>query len=403
MLSKVIKLISSSFAGQIINLLVLLVIARLVLPNVYGSYTVSLIIVTYIVNFASAKYQHAIFTLNDQDADKLVNGARIFCFLISIICAISLIVVNSIFEIWSNIIWYELLLIGLAGYFSSINLFYYYLAIKRERLKSVITSRVLSPLIGGSIMLLLVYTFRNSTSLLVGYTITLFIANIFISNKFCSFKLVDLIDILKSNIKLPALLLPSGFLETMNASYLIFATSANFGPEGVAYVGMYLRLIASPQGMVSTAISDTLRNEFAKITTVEKSVKLFFRALFFLLLIASFSSLGIYLFTHFGLVRVLGSNWEQAEVVFYSFIPLFFATFIVSPVTSILYVRDGQKYDLLLQITLMLMLAFYHFQYNAESIQEFVIGYSLVMTIKYLLELALCYRCLVNRTALTTQ
>lgn len=386
MLSLAIKLISSSFVGQFFNLLVLIIIARLVAPESYGIYTIALVLVTYIVNFATVKYQHAIFVLDDGEAEILVNGARIFCALISFISSLIIILLNYVFSFWSGLHWIDVFLIGAAGYLSSTNLFYYYLSLKREDLKNIIKSRMLSPMIGGAFMLLIVYLMKSPTSLLVGYVFTLYIANLFISNEFSLVDYKSIKKILVKNIKFPAMLLPSGFIETINASYIIFATSSFFGVESAAFVGMYYRIIAGPQGMVCSAISDTVRNEFSKLKTRRVSLELFIKVILSLFLLSIVSSLVLFLFVKYLLVIVLGNEWSSSDLVFYSFMPLFFVTFLVSPITAVLYVRDGQKYDLVLQVFLIIMLILYQLTFNSGSLSEFIFGYSIIVSIKYCLE-----------------
>ncbi|MGR6860402.1 lipopolysaccharide biosynthesis protein [Aliivibrio salmonicida] len=398
MFKQIVKLISSSLSGQAINLAVFLIMARLILPIDIGTYLLGLTVTTYILVLASAKYHHAIFVMDEGDAEVLTFGSKYSCAFISLLSVVTLTFINQCFNLWPSLSVVNIILIGMAGYFSATNLFYYYLALKKNQLNKIMYSRTLSPLFGGVVMISLAWFFKTSEALLTGYVFTLFLANYFIFPRNCKWiGFGYFFDLLKRNKQFPVILLPAGMLETLNASYLIMAVTSIFGVESAAYIGMYYRLVASPQGMICTAVSDIYRKKVAQLSEQgeeQNLIPFFFKSLVYLSILSLFASIGLYVFSIYGIDLILGDEWSNIKQVFISLIPMFAVTFIISPVASILYVREGQKFDLIVQVVFIMLLFVYHFLAGNKDLNDFVFGFSLIVIIKYMLELFFCYKCI---------
>jgi O-antigen/teichoic acid export membrane protein len=399
MIKQIIKLISSSALGQVITLAVLLSVARIVDVAVYGDYLVMLTIVTYIVVIASGKYHHVIFILNQSDAEYLASKIKYFCFLLALFSTVALFFLNKIFELWPEVSPKEFLVIGICGGLSANYLYYYYLSVKKNELRKIMKSRLISPLLGGVTMLLLAYFVSTSFSLLLGTLVTLVLSNYYLSISQKSPSSTNLFLILKDNKKFPLFLLPAGILETINASFLIISVNYFYGLEAAAIIGMYYRLIASPQGIICSAIGDIFRKRILELkSNVEILKKFYIKTLFILVLFSLLASFLFYIFSLYGVELLLGSKWKSSKDIFIIFIPVFFISFIVQPISSILYAANGQKFDLMIQILLSLMLLFLIFSHNQKSLADFLAWYVLVIMLKYFLELYFCSRCIAKST-----
>lgn len=393
MLKDVFYLTFSSFIGQLINLVVLIFVARLVTPDEYGIYTICLTLVGYVVVVASAKYQHAIFSSSAKESEVLTAGSQFFAFFLSTL-ALAMLVVLRATGIWSQIPVSYFPLVGGAGYLSGISLFFYYLALKKGDFRKIIYSRIVPPLGSGAVMLLLTNLGYGVPGIFIGYIIGLIIMCICLGfPSSINVGVSELKDVLVSKKKFPQTLLPAGVIETFNASFLVLTSLQVFGLEMSAALGMYYRVILSPQGMLSTSIGDAFKRKISNQESKKVALEIFKKNLFILTLGAIVGAISIYIFSYFGLTILFGEKWAYAGSLFRWMIPLFFASFIVSPLSGILYIYNGQHYDLYLQILLAAGSCVCYMLFKNQP-QAFIISFIGISIIKYILELYLSYSCM---------
>lgn len=396
MIKDVVSLASSSVFGQIINLLVLLVVARVVSVDAYGGYAVCLTLVGYISVLAGAKYHHVVFTGTKDEATKIVTGNCLFTTLLAGLGFVGFVVAKYFFYKLGEVSLVDILLITISGFLSASNLFYYYLCLREDRLKTVFYSRLIPPLVGGIGMVASAYWIGSRTLLVFFYMITTAVAFYILRRKIVSqWTVSEVVSILKKYKSFPIFLLPAGALEVFNSSFLLLATADLFGVQASAAFGLYLRLVGSPQGLIVSSVGDTIRKKIVSLP-VEQHSRILLRTGVALLGVALLGSVAIYLFSVYGLVPLLGSKWEYAGQYFLWMLPVFICSFVVPSLSVTLYVYDGQKYDLALQVITALMygLIYYFFKHDLKL---FVMGFVSANCFKYVLELLLCAKCLKDR------
>ncbi|MGE9746025.1 lipopolysaccharide biosynthesis protein [Bdellovibrio bacteriovorus] len=393
MIRDIVSLASSSVVGQVINLLVLLIVARIVSVDVYGGYAVCLTLVGYVSVLAGAKYHHVVFTGSKEESSKIVAGSYLFTCLLSVVGFVGLIFAKFFLNKLSEVSLVDLILITFAGFLSASNLFYYYLCLREDKLKTVFYSRLIPPLVGGFGMVSAAFFIGNRTLLVFFYTVTTLVSYYILKKNFVSkWSIPELISILKKYKSFPLFLLPAGVLEVFNSSFLLLATADLFGVQVSAAFGLYLRLVGSPQGLIVSSVGDTIRKKIVSLPKGHHS-RILLRTGIALLGVALLGSVAIYLFANYGLVPLLGSKWGYAGQYFLWMLPVFVLSFVVPSLSVTLYVYNGQKYDLFLQVITALMYGLIYYWFKSD-LSLFVLGFVTANCIKYIVELLLCVKCL---------
>lgn len=393
MFKDVFSLASSSVLGQVINLCVLLCVARLVSVETYGAYAICITLVGYMVVLASAKYHHVVFSGSLDEARKIAGGNFIFTGTLAVLGFFVALVFKYSFGKLESVSIVDLVLISVSGFCSASNLFYYYLCLREDRLRQIFQSRLVPPLIGGIGMVVYAAIFGSQTGLLFFYTLINVLALLILrSGAFIEWSVGDVWLLLKKYSKFPLFLLPAGALEAFNSGFLLLATAELFGLEVSAAFGLYLRLVASPQGLVVSSIGDTLRKKIVS-SPVEGLPRLLLRLGVILLGISLLGAGVIYLFSNFGIGLVLGEKWIYAGKYFLWMLPVFVLSFIVPSLSVTLYLFNGQRYDLFIQIFTAAMYCGVYYM-SKGSLEVFVAAFVSANCLKYIVELFLCFKCI---------
>ncbi|AFY01370.1 lipopolysaccharide biosynthesis protein [Bdellovibrio bacteriovorus] len=393
MFKDVFSLASSSVLGQVINLCVLLFVARLVSVETYGAYAVCITLVGYMVVLVSAKYQHVIFSGSLAEARKLTAGNFVFTGGLAVVGFAATSATKFFFDKLQTVSFVELLLISIAGFCSASNLFYYYLSLREDRLRVIFRSRLIPPLLGGIGMVIYASLYGSQTGLLFFYTLTnIFALVILRRGSEVDWTLEDIWLLLKKYRKFPMFLLPAGALEVFNSGFLLLASSELFGLEISAAFGLYLRLVASPQGLVVNSIGDTLRKRIASSSAGDLP-RLLIRIGLVLFGVSLAGALVIFLFSKFGLGLLLGEKWNYAGKYFVWMLPVFVLSFVVPSLSVTLYVFNGQRYDLFIQVFTAALYSGVYYFFKA-SLEAFVVAFVASNCLKYVVELVLCFKCI---------
>lgn len=400
MFREVLTLTSSLVIGQLINLFVLLGVARLVTVDVYGAYAVSITLVGYVSVLAGAKYHHVIFAGSNNDAKLMTDGSYVFTGLLSVFCFLGFLISKIGFGKPTGLSYLDIGLISIAGACSASSLFYYYYCLRAGLTKLIFYSRLIPPLVGGGGMLVCAYVVGSPTGLLFFYCVS----NILVLVLLCrglqsNLDFQKFVGLLRKYKRYPLYLLPAGALEVFNSGFLLLACAELYGANIAAAFGLYYRLIGSPQGLLVSSIGDSLRRRIVE-TEAALVPKMLFKVGCSVLIVAILGAGFVYLFAKYGLTFLLGEKWSYAGEYFVWMLPIFVCSFVVPPVSITMYIFNGQKYDLLVNaFTAVMYLLIYHF--FRHSFHLFIISFVTVNCLKYLLELLMSIKCLKERDETT--
>lgn len=190
----------------------------------------------------------------------------------------------------------------------------------------------------------------------------------------------------------PRYLIFSSFIDRLSSQFHVIIFSSFFGAKTAGSIGLHNRVISLPIGIVGRSIGDVFKrtaseclkvkgnciNEFTKVTCV-------------LLCIASPITFVLFYFSPFLFVFIFGPEWKQAGE-FSSILAFnFLFAFVVSPISCLIYLENNQKYDLILQSFLFMMLILgMGFSVYSKDLMLALYSYSGAYIIKYIVEFSIC-------------
>jgi O-antigen/teichoic acid export membrane protein len=160
----------------------------------------------------------------------------------------------------------------------------------------------------------------------------------------------------KSRFDFPKYLIPSGLMERVTNQLHIFVLSAIFGASVAGSIGLYRKVVSVPSRTIGNAVRHVFRQRAAKeLNENGECTKLFRGTSKKLFLIGAPLSLAMVLLAPTVFAFVFGAEWREAGKIAQLLAPMFLIGFVASPLSSLILVGERQKYDLALQIVLMLL------------------------------------------------
>jgi O-antigen/teichoic acid export membrane protein len=399
----VVTLVTGTTIAQAIPVLISPVLTRLYSPEDFGIYAVyfSLVMIASVV--ATAKYEMAIVLPKTDDEARRVLSLSVLMSMISSAILLSIILVAYPFIDERMMKEKFILLLLPAGVFLiglSQSLHYYFN--RHGRYKSLVKGRILRST-AYSLSAVLFGLFKPAgAGLVVSDTSGYFANNIFLWFKHkgllktSEFRWNELTMVAKRYINFPKYLIVSGFFEKGSGQApVLFLNNLFSSTAGAGYFSLAQRMIITPADLISRAISDVFREKAGRDFANSGNCRSIFLSTFKKLLFLGVISFGIGYFIIEDLFRIVfGEAWAQAGVYAQIMMPMFFFQFVVSPLSIVFVIAEKQKYDLMMQALLLLMVAASflvgHFYFG--SIKTAIKLFTFVYSVKYLIEFLLAYR-----------
>jgi len=195
-------------------------------------------------------------------------------------------------------------------------------------------------------------------------------------------------------IDYPKYLLLSGVLERFSSQTPVVALSTFFGASASGAMGLYQRVIRVPVNTVGTAISDVFKQRASMELNQKGECKnLFLKTGLWLLLLGFIPFITLLFFAPILFPFIFGAEWQEAGVYARVMSWMFFIGFVVSPLSSMIYIGEKQKYDLIMQIFLLTLIGLsilggYYYNSALLTVAFFTVSYCL----KYVFEFLISYR-----------
>lgn len=175
--------------------------------------------------------------------------------------------------------------------------------------------------------------------------------------KFIQITKKDLLNIARKHSNFFKFSLPAEIFNNIAIRYPLMVFPYMFGSEVTGFLTLAYRVIAIPARFISTAISEVFFQQASK----ESREKGSFQHLFFLttalLTVLSILGFGALYFTiDFIFYSFFPPQWFITSTYIKILTPLFFINFIVSPLSTIIYVSEKQSWDFLWQCFYLLMI-----------------------------------------------
>jgi O-antigen/teichoic acid export membrane protein len=164
----------------------------------------------------------------------------------------------------------------------------------------------------------------------------------------------DMAEALKSNRQFPLYSTPSSLLNELGTSLPLPLIVTLYGAEVGGYYSLVWRVLAVPVALVGTSMADAFHSRAAFYAREDpKRVLRFFHSTSFgLLAIGIVPAITILFFGQPIFLFVFGVKWRLSGIIASIVAPWFLASFIVSPLSRLVYVLHGQRlklvYDMLI-------------------------------------------------------
>jgi len=192
----------------------------------------------------------------------------------------------------------------------------------------------------------------------------------------------------------PKYLLVSGLLDRFSSQAHILLLVFLQGAASSGFIGLYERVISVPQRVLSGSIGDVFKQQASsELATHGHCTALYIRTTKRLALIGIAPSLVLIVAGPWLFGLVFGTDWRVAGELAQLLAAKFYAGFIVSPLSSLLYIGQAQRYDLYLQFGVAVCVPAGLFAGSMISgLKGAMVGYTAVYCCKYVVEYWIAWR-----------
>jgi O-antigen/teichoic acid export membrane protein len=418
-LRNIITLAGGTITAQAVYLLSMPILTRQYTPEAFGIYTLFTAVNGLGLIFATGRYEYAILNGKDPGESRealwlvgttaFVGSGTIFFGLLFLrwhanMLPVPMALVSKIANIPGTV----LILCSLSIFFTAIYTGLYYWSNLNQQYRSMALSRVSGALANGCIAISLGFWGAKSYGLIFGLMAgqvcnVLFLIHVAVKTDAVTPRpsMITILATGKNNINYPKYLIPSGLLERIGADAHFYFLTALFGTVSVGYLGLCQRAVALPSQLVGSAIGDVFKRTASEsLRNNGECTSAFWQTLLISALIGFFPAILLFCWGPFLFSSFFGEQWRIAgEYARILSIP-FYIGFIVSPVSSLFFLADKQRYDFWLQIfRLPLIIAGIFSGYViTHSVTGVLIGLSVVLCLKYALEFFLSFRIAYGHT-----
>lgn len=405
----VLTLMKGTVIAQIIPIAVSPILTRMYTPEDFGLLALYMSILMILAGIASGKYELAILIpKSDGNAKIIVAASVLLALLISIILFfliisnINLIVMllgNQEIENWLYILPLNIFMM------SMVTILYYWNNRKKAYQKLSSYQIIQSATQAASNILIGLFT-KISSGMIIGTFLGGLFSLVYLirgtKNDFKDFRFHRLraLVLLRRYIKFPKFIVPSSLLENISAQLPIILLGTYFGSAVVGFYFLSQKLVKIPIALIGTSIGNVFRQAASEeLAKTGNCRSLFIRTFRKLFLIGTLPFIVFYFIAPMLFALVFGDEWRVAGEYTQILIPMFYLQFLTRPLANMFIIAEKQEYDLMMQIYLLISVAFSfyigatYFKTVEASLYIFVVFYS----IKYILELIMSYTFTIKR------
>lgn len=392
----VLYLMSGRVIAQFVPILLTPVLTRIYSPSEFGVFGVYFTIVSLVSMISSGRYCLAVLLPKEEEkAQGIYFLSSIFSIIISFVFfAIMLLWADPIFSFlnaeiltsYTILIFLNVLVLGLSEPA-------YYYGLRQKKYKILSVNVIVQSLIVVAFRLILGYFVSTEYGLLLahllGYSVSFLL--LLFRLQIYKFNFLELFSNLKSlakkYIQFPKYSL---FADTLsmgaNLSPNLFMNGI-FGSIATGYYAMTDKILGSPIWFVTSSVGDVFKQEATEQFREKGSAYTLFikttRTLF-LLGIVPFAL--IFIFVPYVIPFLLGDGWESVADFIKIFVVMYFAKFVVNPVSYIVYIVNKQGHNILFQgMRFSSLVIAFIFGYYSGDLYLTLIFWSVLTTISYII------------------
>ncbi|MDD4382312.1 MAG: oligosaccharide flippase family protein [Candidatus Dojkabacteria bacterium] len=398
----IIILVGGRVIAQTIPIILTPLLTRIYSPEEFGVLGVYMATASFLTIFSNLRYSQAILLPKEkQKAQGLVFFSTIITLVFSFILFISVFFFRDSLFLSLNI---ELLgkyfpMLVLNVIFLSIYDTFFVYELREKRYRKLAVNLIVQALTTLVIRLVLGYLGYTEIGLLISYLIGYVIAYILLFYK-TSFKLdIKLFlrmkrGLLKEYINFPKFVLFSDSLMSLVTNLPSILITSLFGSNSAGYFALSEKVLGSPIWFVTSSVGDVFRQEASELYRKGKDLrKLFVKTTKSMFKLGVIPFLLIFLFVPPLIPFILGEVWEPVGSYIRIFSIMYFSSFVVNPVSNMVYIIKKEKYGVLFQglklvsILVGLLLGFYY-----KNIELGLIIWSVLLTLSNILIYGVLYK-----------
>lgn len=386
-------LVGGRILAQSLPILTMPLLTRLYSPSDFGAFSVYVTIVAIFSMISNGRYCLAIL-LPDKgiDAQRLVVISSVLSLLTSLVFTIIIILKGDyIFSLLNvPVLNGYKIFIGLSVLFIALYEALYYYALRNKRYRLIAKNIAIQSFIMVGIRIFCGYRGFSELGLIISYLIGYIIAYLI----FLFFVRIDLRTIVKGikwgnllskYIKFPRFSLFADLLNSLAEMFPNIGINMIFGNENGGYLAMSDKVLGSPVWLVISSVGDVFKQEASEQYRTKGSCTNIFKETsrdLFLLGIIPF--LLIFILAPLAIPFFLGIEWLVVGDFIRIFCIMFFAKFIVIPVSHVVYIVGRQHLNILFQgMRFSIVIFSLMIGYFKEDIGLSLIVWSLLTTLCY--------------------
>ena len=158
----------------------------------------------------------------------------------------------------------------------------------------------------------------------------------------------DAVKVVKEHSRFPLYFFPSSLINQLGTSISLPLIVSLYGATTGGYYSLVSRLLAVPVVLLGTSMADAFHSRAAllKRNDTESVLRLFHHTTAALLAIGIIPALILFLYGEPLFEFIFGDKWRVSGTISSIVAPWFLASFVVSPVTRLVYVLQGQRFKL---------------------------------------------------------
>ena len=400
----VLTLMTGTTIAQAIPIAISPILTRIYTPEDFGVFALFMAITAIFGSIANGRYELAIMlSKKDEDAINIVALGFIINVLISLTLLFVIIIFhNNILDLLNNreiSFWLYVapLSVFLTGCFNLLN----YFNNRKKQYKDLAKANVMKSIALAVVQLGVGFVKAGAFGLISGQVVSQIVSNTKLFLNIKRMKLlskitkVKIIALGRRYIDFPKFSMWAILANTLSTHLTNILISSFFSVATLGFYSLVQRLLGMPSSLIGNSIGQVFFQEATKEKQeTGKAIKTFNNTVKKLLIIG-IPSFGILFFIVEDLFAfVFGEEWRVAGVYAQIAVPLFFIRFIVSPVSTLISVFNKQKYELFLNVVLILssliiffIPAIFNFKFT-----YYLYIYMLVITVEYCIFFYLCFK-----------
>lgn len=402
----VITLMTGTSIAQAIPMAIAPILTRLYTPKDFGVFALYSAIVMISGTIATGRYELAItLPVEDEDAAHLVTLSLLISLSVSILLLIIVILFNNPLSVilgnpeikpW---LYLAPVSVFLTGAYQSLN----YWLNRHKRFKGLAFTRIVQSSVSSAGQIGIGASISGSSGLILGsiFGQLASVISFIVSTKTglaVSMKSSSMAGVRKQAKRykrFPMLQAPATLIEASSAQLPVMFLGIFFNSAIVGFFSLSQRVVKMPMNIVGSSIGDVFRQRASRDYNEHGDSRAIFIATLKKLLLISTPFFLVFIFLAPDLFSfVFGENWRLAGEYAQIMTPLFWFSFVVSPLSVMFIIAEKQNLDLLIQMLLVCSsisaLAAGHYFFSSPKFS--IAAFTLVYTVKYIMELYLSYK-----------